>query len=99
MKLIVTVVNRDYCEDIMSAAREAGARGGTIINARGTGTQEDATFFGIHLSTEKEMLLIVANNEEASSVVSAIKRHPVLNERGGGIVFTVNIEEFFLYDR
>jgi len=99
MKLIVTVVNRGNCEDIMSAAREAGARGGTIINARGTGTQEDATFFGIHLSSEKEMLLIVATNEEASSVVNTIKRQPILNERGGGIVFTLNLEEFFLSDR
>jgi len=78
----------------MSAARTAGAGGGTIIDARGTGTPEDATFFGIHLAPEKEMLLIVASNEDTPSIVNAIKNQPALNERGAGIVFTLNIEDF-----
>ena len=37
MKLIISIVNLGHCENLMSAARTAGARGGTIINARGTG--------------------------------------------------------------
>lgn len=96
MKLIITIVNQGYCEDLMPAAREAGAQGGTIVNARGTGTEDDETFFGIHLAPEKEMLLIVANNEDASNIVQTIKNQPILNERGAGIVFTLNIEESFL---
>ena len=93
MKLIVTIVNKGYCEELMIAARGAGAGGGTIVNARGTGTEEDTTFFGIHLVPEKEMLLIVANDENASGIVSAIKNQPALNTQGGGIIFTLNIEE------
>lgn len=96
MKLIITIVNCGWCEDLMSAAREAGAKGGTIVNARGTGTQEHEKFFGISLSPEKEMLLIVADDENTPSIVGAIKNQPFLNERGAGIVFTVNIEEAFL---
>jgi len=95
MKLVITITNCGYCEDLMSAARTAGAQGGTIVNARGTGTEEDVTFFGIHLVPEKEMLLIVANNEDAHNIVEAIKSHSVLKEPGAGIVFTLNIEEFF----
>ena len=96
MKLIITIVNRGHCEDLMSRAREAGARGGTILNARGTGTEEDTAYFGIHLASEKEMLLIVASKEDAPSIVDAIKNQPILNEPGAGIIFTLNIEESFL---
>lgn len=96
MKLIITIANRGHCEDLMSAAREAGAQGGTILNARGTGTEEDETFFGIHLAPEKEMLLILANNEDTSNIVETIKNQPTLNSPGAGIVFTLNIEEAFL---
>lgn len=96
MKLVITIVNRGYCEDLMSRAREAGAQGGTIVNAKGTGTEEHAEFFGISLSPEKEMLLIVANNEDTPNIVNAIKSNPTLSERGAGIVFTLNIEESFL---
>ena len=39
-ELIVCIVNSGFAEEVMSAARECGARGGTIINARGTARQE-----------------------------------------------------------
>jgi nitrogen regulatory protein PII len=79
----------------MSAARAAGARGGTIVNARGTGTQEDETFFGICLSPEKEMLLIVADSGEVPVIFDVLKSQPAFNQCGAGIIFTLNIEEIF----
>ncbi|MCC8189036.1 MAG: hypothetical protein LIP77_00155 [Planctomycetes bacterium] len=39
--LITVIVNAGYGESVMAAARQAGASGGTILNARGTGTAED----------------------------------------------------------
>ena len=96
MKLIITIANLGACEELMSVARNVGARGGTILNARGTGTGEDITFLGIHLVPEKEMLLIVASNEEAPGIVETIKNQPILNAPGAGIVFTLNIEDAFL---
>jgi nitrogen regulatory protein PII len=95
-KLIITIVSRGYADDLMSAARVVGASGGTIINARGTGTEEDTTFFGIHLASEKEMLLIVADSQDAAKIIDVIKTQPVFSEPGAGIVFTLNIEESFL---
>ena len=38
--LILTVVNRGYADEVMKAAKKAGAFGGTVLNARGTGTNE-----------------------------------------------------------
>jgi len=83
----------------MSVARQAGARGGTILGARGTGTEDDVKFFGISLAPEKEMLLIVAHKDHARAIVEAVCRLPIFSEPGGGIVFTTPVEEFFTLGR
>jgi len=57
---------------VMNAARAAGARGGTILHAKGTGAQVAQTFFGVSLATEKEILLIVAPSSEKTAIMKAI---------------------------
>ena len=55
--LILTIVERGYADDVMDAAKAAGARGGTILHARGTGSKEAEKFFGIIVQPEKELIL------------------------------------------
>ena len=93
-QLIWVIINQGYADDVMQAARKAGAKGGTIITARGTGTEDDVKFFGISLVPEKEMLLIVADNSATQGIVEAINATPHLCEPGGGIVFNMNVEQF-----
>ena len=92
--LITVIVNAGFGEDVMAAARRAGAAGGTLMNARGTGTEEDVSFFGITLVPEKEMLFIVAERAASPTIVGAIQGLSALSEPGGGIVFTMGVEEF-----
>ena len=94
--LITVIVNHDFADDVMATARKAGARGGTILTARGTGTEEDVKFFGISLVPEKEMLLIAAANERVNAILSAINAIPHLCEPGGGIAYTQNVEQFVI---
>jgi nitrogen regulatory protein PII len=93
--LITCIITHGQAGEIMSVARHAGARGGTILNARGTGTEDDVKFFGISLAPEKEMLLIVAYDDHAQAVLEAVCRLPIFSEPGGGIVYTTPVEEFF----
>ncbi len=95
-KLITVIVNAGCADDAMAAARKAGATGGTIFNARGTGTPDDVKFFGITLVPEKEMLMIVARREHARGIVEAIGKIPALSKPGAGIVFNLDVPEFFL---
>lgn len=95
-KLITVIINHGYADDVMAVARKAGARGGTILNARGTGTEEDVKFFGISLVPEKEMLLIVAENGKIDAIVEAVGATPNLCEPGGGIIFNMNVEQFIV---
>lgn len=95
-KLITVIVNSGYADDVMASARKAGATGGTIINARGTGTEEDVKFFGITLVPEKEMLIIVSPKDKVESIACAIATVPTLAAPGGGIIFTQNVEDFII---
>lgn len=93
-ELITAIVNYGYADDVMAVARKAGAQGGTIFNARGTGTEDDVKFFGISLVPEKEMLFIVAQKDKVQDILNAINAIPFLCKPGGGIVFNMNVEQF-----
>ena len=80
----------------MAEARKAGANGGTILNARGTAKEGDSKFFGMEIVPEKDMLLIVADNEKAENIVNAIKNLSFLQTPGSGIAFTVPADDFNL---
>ena len=93
-QLIEIIVEKGYSEDVMAKARKAGASGGTVINAHGTASEEDAKFFGISIVPEKEILLIVAKNDVADKVCDAVKEMDCLKKKGMGILFTIPVRNF-----
>jgi len=93
--LITCIITHGQGGEIMNVARQAGARGGTILNARGTGTEDDVKFFGISLAPEKEMLLIATNNDHVQAILESVCKMPIFSEPGGGIVYTTPVEEMF----
>lgn len=92
--LIEVIVEEGYSEDIMAAARKAGAKGGTIINAHGTGTESDVKFFGTPIVPEKEILMIVMDSDKTQNVVDAINSLAVLKEKGRAVMFTLPVKSF-----
>jgi len=98
VKLIISIVGCGKARGIMRAARQAGATGGTLIKAQGTGTKEDIKFFGISLVPEKDMLLIVAPPEKAADIFSAINSQPIFQEPGGGIVFALDVTDMHSFN-
>lgn len=94
--LITVIVNYGFADDVMAIARKAGARGGTVLNARGTGTEDDVKFFGISLVPEKEMLFIVAEKAKVQEILDAVNSIPNLCKPGGGIVFNMELDEFIV---
>lgn len=95
-EMITVIVNKGYADDVMAAARKAGAGGGTVLNARGTARENDERFFGMHIVPEKEMLIIVVPKEKKSDVLSAIQETKCLKEPGMGIAYSSGVEDFCL---
>jgi len=93
-ELITVITNRGYAEDVMDAARKAGARGGTIIHARGTGKPDDGKFFGVTIVPEKETVLILAERSNSGSIKDAISTLPCLSTPGIGILYCTPVCDF-----
>ena len=77
----------------MDAAKSAGARGGTVLHARGTGAREAETFFGITVQEEKEIVMILVPTEIKCDVLHAIYHAIGLNTPGQGIAFSMPVDE------
>ena len=85
-----------HTDDAMAAARKAGASGGTAINARGTAREDDEKFFGMHIVPEKELLLIVVDQNNKQAVLDAIRTLDCLSEPGSGIAYSAPVSDFTL---
>lgn len=70
--LLVAITERGQVDMVMDAARTAGARGGTIIHAKGTGTDFTTKFFGVSIASEKDVALIVVNHNDKDAIMRTI---------------------------
>ena len=94
-KVIFTIVNRGRAEDAIDAAKEAGSKGGTIINARGSGIHETTKVFNMEIEPEKEIVLILAKEDIAGDIVDSIRRRLEIDKPGNGIVFVQNVNRTY----
>ena len=92
-ELVIVLVNTGFTELVMDAAREQGAHGGTVVHARGTGNKEMEKRFGVVITPDKEMVLILVNKKIADKVLSAIYKQAGLQTKGQGIAFTLPVAD------
>ena len=92
-ELIVVLVNSGFSEVVMDAAREVGARGGTIVRARGTGTKDMEKRYNIVITPDKEMILILVKETIRDQMLSAIYKAAGLGTDGQGIAFALPVND------
>ena len=94
-KLIVAFVEDTKTEEIMQAAREAGATGATVINnARGEGLEEAKTFFGLTLSTQRDVLLLLVEQHLSRHILEHIGEVGEFDAKPGtGIAVVLDVED------
>ena len=90
-ELLLTIANQGYTGSIMDAARAAGAGGGTVIHAKGTGMEGAARFLGMELVNEKELVLIVVRTPEKNRIMKAIMDGA--GPKAGAIVFSLPVTD------
>lgn len=94
-QLIVTIVNTGDSQKVIKAAADAGAEGGTILNGRGTGVNEQRTFMNFTIDPEKDVILTLVPSSYVDKVVSNIEQAVDLNAPGRGIAFLIDVENVF----
>lgn len=90
-ELLVIICNQGYNEIVMNAARGAGAAGGTVIHARGTGMQKAEKFLGISLASEKDIIFIVTRTSQKNGIMEAIMKDAGIGTKAAAIVFSLPV--------
>lgn len=91
-QLIICIVNEGFSDLVMDTAREVGARGGTVVDARGTANKEAERLFSISIQPQKEMVMIVVPTDLRDTVMHALYNEVGLNTPGQGIAFAMPID-------
>lgn len=92
-ELLVVIGNQGYNDLIMDAAREAGAGGGTVLHAQGTGTETAEQFLGISLASEKDIVLIVTKTAKKNAIMRSIMEKAGLGTKCGAIAFSLPVTD------
>lgn len=94
-EMIYTIVEQGYSDIVMQAAKENGARGGTVYLANGTGAKEYEKFYGIEISPEKEVILIIVERKIKDKIMKAIYEVAGLDTKGAGICFSISLDDVY----
>lgn len=92
-ELLVVIANQGYTDMIMDAAREANAPGGTVIHAKGTGTEKAEKFLGVSIAAEKEMIFMVARKEGKNAIMKSIMEKAGIHSEARSVVFSLPVTE------
>ena len=91
--LIVAIAESGCTDIVMDAARSAGARGGTVVHAKGTANDKITSgFFGVTVASEKEMVYIVTKRQDRDTIMKAIMENAGQHTEAKAVVFSLPVD-------
>lgn len=95
--LITCIVQRGIAEDIVQAARDAGAQGATVYFARGSGVRERLGILGVAVDAEKEIINIVVSKDQMNRVFESMYLAGKLDTPGMGFIYVTELDKAATY--
>lgn len=92
---IFTIVDKGFGEKVVDAATLAGAKGATIINARGSGIHETSKLFSMEIEPEKEIVLILAEKSIVKPIIDSICEELDIEQPGNGVIFVQEVHQTY----
>ncbi len=94
-KLIIAFVEESKTDSVLETARKHGAKGATVINhARGEGTKQSKTFFGLALETPRDVVLMLVEEHLSRLILEEIAKTAEFDKLpGSGIAFKIDVED------
>ena len=93
--IITTIVERGKAEDVIEAAQLGGSKGGTIINARGSGIHETSRLFHMDIEPEKEIVLILSKVDTTDAIVKSIAEKLEIQKPNNGVIFVQDAKKVY----
>jgi len=91
-KVIIAMVDEAHQDAVIKAAKEAGATGVTILNARGEGIREQKSFFGLQMDKPRDVLLFIVEDFHSNPIMDAIYKAGHFEEKGTGTAFCWTVD-------
>ncbi len=91
--LIVVIADKGNTDLIMDAARAAGAKGGTVMGAKGTADGASSKFFGMSIAEEKEIIYIAAKKSAKDEIMKAVMKNAGISSDAHTVLFSLPIED------
>ncbi len=94
-KLILAFVEDSETDAVIEAAREAGATGCTVIShARGEGLEQSKTFFGLTLTTQRDVAILLVEKHLSRHILERIGEVGQFDTKPGtGIAVQLDVED------
>ncbi|HKM04291.1 MAG TPA: P-II family nitrogen regulator [Lachnospiraceae bacterium] len=92
---IFVIVEKGNAELVIEAASKVGAKGGTIMNARGSGIHETSKLFHLDIEPEKEIVLILSEASLTKEITSTINELLNISKPGNGILFVQDVDNAY----
>ncbi len=92
-KCVWAIVNNGFSEVAMEAAKANGAKGGTILHARGSISKEAEKIFNISIQPEKEIVMILAKSELADGILKGLYNAIGPSTNAQGIAFALPVDQ------
>lgn len=92
-ELVVAIANGGYFDMVMEAASAAGAQGGTVLHTRAADAANGNKFFGMAITEEREMILLVTPAEKRAAIMQAIMEKAGAQSEAQSVVFSVALDE------
>jgi nitrogen regulatory protein P-II 1 len=97
VSLITCIVQRGYADGIVTAAQEAGAQGATIYYGQGSGVRERLGILGLTVEAEKEIILIVAADDQLDRIFEKVYLEGQMDTPGMGMMYVTHLEKAATY--
>lgn len=91
--LIWVSVASGYSDEVVDAARNAGAKGGTVMKGRRRSSERVSHHFGISMQEEQDFVMIVVPREKKNDTMAAIMNVCGLQTKAHGVVWALPVEE------
>lgn len=88
---IFIVVDKGQGASVMESANAVGAKGGTILSARGVAGGETSKIFEMEIEPEKEVVMIIASHDITDKIVDQVNKDLKLDAEGNGIIFVQSV--------
>ena len=92
--LILITCNRGFSDTVMDTAKKAGARGGTVFRARLSGVEELEGSYGLNLTHEKEILMIIVPNGIRNAVMESVNQAHGLHSEAEAVICSLGVDRF-----